>query len=130
METITRLGTFDDIIDGHSEDIRTLTFELRSLIERLDPTVVEVPRAGEKTAAYGLGEKKMSEAYAYLAPQRAWVNLGFYHGASLPDPDEVIEGTGARIRHVKVRPGAIDEAVLRRLLVAARAERAAALGRD
>ena len=78
--------------------------------------------------AYGWGEKKMSESYAYLAPQRSWVNLGFYHGAVLDDPEGIVEGTGARIRHVKVRPGD-DEAPWRALLERAKAERATALGR-
>jgi hypothetical protein len=89
--------------------------------------LVEVPRAGERTAAYGLGERKMSQAYAYLAPQRAWFNLGFFHGALLPDPLGLVEGTGAKMRHVKVRPDTVDEPALRHLLAAARQERLTAL---
>ncbi|MCU0282571.1 MAG: DUF1801 domain-containing protein [Candidatus Nanopelagicales bacterium] len=129
MQTITRLGTFADIIAGHDPAVVALCHQLRQMIIDLDPDVVEVPRAGERTAAYGLGERKMSQAYAYLAPQRGWVNLGFYHGALLPDPHGLVEGTGARIRHVKVRPNTIDEPPLRHLLHAARLERLTALSR-
>ncbi len=128
MNTIERLGTFDEIVDGHEPDVVELARTLRSLVEEVHPDATEVPRRGEGVAAYGWGEKKMSESHAYIAPQRAWVNLGFYHGAALDDPECVVEGTGVRIRHVKVRPG-FDAAVLRALLVQARDERSRALGR-
>jgi hypothetical protein len=45
----------------------------------------------------------MSEHFCYLAPQRDRVNLGFFHGSDLPDPDGLLEGTGKKLRHVKVR---------------------------
>lgn len=31
------------------------------------------------------------------------MNLGFYRGSSLPDPDGLLEGTGAAMRHITVR---------------------------
>lgn len=129
MDTIETMGTFAELVDGHSAEVQALAGQLRRLIGELDPDVVEVPRRGDRAVSYGLGERKMSEAYVYLAPQRGWVNLGFFRGASLPDPAGVVEGTGAQMRHVKVRPGSVDEEALRGLLVAARRERAEALGR-
>ena len=59
---------------------------LRALIEAVHPDAVEVPRPGERTAGYGVGPKKMSETYAYIGVYQKYVNLGFYHGTSLPDP--------------------------------------------
>ena len=103
MDTITRLGTWDDVMDGHGAEVVELAGRLRDLIIELDPDVTEVPRAGEGSVAYGVGERKMSEAYCYLMPQRDRVNLGFYHGVDVDDPAAVLEGTGARLRHVKVR---------------------------
>ena len=40
-------------------------------------------------------------AVLYIASYAKHVNLGFFHGATLPDPKHVFEGTGARMRHVK-----------------------------
>jgi hypothetical protein len=40
--------------------------------------------------------------FAIIA-HKTWVNLQLADGADLPDPDGVVEGTGKRIRHVKVR---------------------------
>lgn len=132
METVERLGTWSRVMNGHRPEVVSLAERLRTVIVDFDPDVVEVPRAGEGSVAYGLGEKKMSEAYCYLMPQNDRVNLGFYHGVEVDDPDGLLEGTGARLRHVKVHPDGDDSspsiASLRALIVTARAERVAALG--
>ena len=36
----------------------------------------------------------MSEHFCYHTPQSKHVNLGFYHGAALPDPQILLESTG------------------------------------
>ena len=46
--------------------------------------------------------EKMTQHYAYIAIQRAHINLVFYHGASLPDPQHLLEGTGRQHRHIKI----------------------------
>ena len=38
----------------------------------------------------------------YIAATSKYVSLGFFNGASLTDPEKRIEGTGAKMRHVKV----------------------------
>ena len=61
---------------------------------------------------------------AYIGVQKSHVNLGFYHGASLNDPGGLLEGTGKKLRHVKVRN--VTEAenpALKGLVVEAIAER-------
>lgn len=44
-------------------------------------------------------------AFAYVNAFRAHINVGFFHGASLADPAALLEGTGKRMRHVKLRWG-------------------------
>ena len=109
METVERLGTWSRVMNGHRPEVVSLAERLRTVIVDFDPDVVEVPRAGEGSVAYGLGEKKMSEAYCYLMPQNDRVNLGFYHGVEVDDPDGLLEGTGARLRHVKDRQSASSD---------------------
>ena len=46
---------------------------------------------------------KMRDLLFALIPHAGWVNLQLADGALLPNPDGLIEGTGKRIRHVKVR---------------------------
>ncbi len=44
-------------------------------------------------------------AFAYVGVFSAHVNVGFFHGAELADPEGILEGRGRRMRHVKLRPG-------------------------
>ena len=44
--------------------------------------------------------------FAYVNVFTSHVNVGFFVGAALDDPAGLLEGTGKRMRHVKLRPGA------------------------
>jgi hypothetical protein len=103
----------------------------RALVFELDPAVVEVVWPHQGTVGWGVGPRKNSEHYAWLAIHAKHVSLGFFAGARLPDPAGLLEGTGAALRHVKVR--SLDDLrrpEVRDLLVEARRERLAALGRS
>ena len=43
--------------------------------------------------------------FAYVSIHKAHANVGFFHGADLDDPAQLLEGTGKRMRHVKLKPG-------------------------
>jgi hypothetical protein len=58
--------------------------------------------------------------FGYVNVFTSHVNVGFFHGASLPDPAGLLQGAGRFMRHVKLRPGsASNDAALRRLIHAA-----------
>ncbi len=103
MKTDNRLGTFEQIADLFPADSARIAYAIRDLLISLDQQVFEVPRLGEKTTTYGVGPSKMKQAYCYIMPQKSYVNLGFFHGANLPDRDKLLEGTGKSIRHIKIR---------------------------
>jgi hypothetical protein len=44
-------------------------------------------------------------AFAYVNAFKHHVNLGFFCGALLEDPTGLLEGSGKRMRHVKLAPG-------------------------
>ena len=59
-------------------------------------------------------------AFGYVNVFSAHVNIGFFHGATLPDPTRVLQGTGRLMRHVKASPAALpDRAPLEALILAA-----------
>lgn len=59
-------------------------------------------------------------AFAYTAVHAAHVNVGFYRGADLPDPAGLLQGSGKRMRHVKLPAGEeVDEEALEALIQAA-----------
>jgi hypothetical protein len=43
--------------------------------------------------------------FAYVNVFTSHVNVGFFQGATLPDPARLLQGTGKFMRHVKLRPG-------------------------
>jgi len=43
--------------------------------------------------------------FGYVNRFKAHVNVGFFYGAMLEDPTGLLEGTGKRMRHVKLKPG-------------------------
>jgi hypothetical protein len=44
-------------------------------------------------------------AFGYVNSFKRHVNVGFFHGAQLEDPARLLEGSGKRMRHVKLQPG-------------------------
>jgi len=57
--------------------------------------------------------------FGYVAVFTAHVNVGFFHGANLPDPARILQGAGKSMRHVKLRPDApANAAALTRLIEA------------
>ena len=123
-----RIGSFDDLLSLTEEPLRAIVSALKETILEVHLDACEVVRLGDRAATYGVGPRKMIDGYAYILPHAAWVNLGFYRGAELPDPDALLEGTGARMRHVKIR--SLDDArrpAVRTLVAAAHAERRDAL---
>jgi hypothetical protein len=68
-------------------------------------------------------------AFAYVDAFSAHVNVGFFHGAALDDPAGLLQGTGKRMRHVKLRWGEpVNAAALRALIAAAYADMRTRLG--
>ena len=56
-------------------------------------------------------------AFAYVNVFRAHVDVGFFRGAEIADPERLLEGTGKFMRHVKLRgEDDVDATALMRLI--------------
>ena len=71
----------------------------------LGDDVRELLHDGHPTACVG------DAAFGYVNAFTAHVNVGFFLGAWLDDPAGLLEGTGKRMRHVKLKPGQEPDAV-------------------
>ncbi len=80
-------GPFAAVLAAAAPNLRPICKALRAQIAALHRAFVEIVWLKMRIASFGVGPKKMSQHYAYIAAQRSYVNLGFYHGAMLPDPD-------------------------------------------
>jgi hypothetical protein len=76
---------------------------------------------------YGGGEKSSDVILSIVAYPR-WVTLFFFDGANLHDPNSILDGTGKRIRSIRLQsPSDIDRADVRQLISEALAPHAGAL---
>ena len=123
----------DRFLEGYPPDIRDLAHQVRALVASVTPDADEYLKRGWKVIWYGFGPK-MPDQFAVVMPTRNHVGLGFAYGRDLPDPKGRLEGTGKRMRHVKLRTAAdaADPAIaalLRAQVALLRAERAAPKGK-
>jgi hypothetical protein len=67
--------------------------------------------------------------FGYVNSFKSHVNVGFFYGAVLEDPAGLLEGSGKRMRHVKLKPGPeLNTAALLDLINAAYLDIGARLG--
>ena len=81
------------------------------------PDVCELLHDGHPTACVG------EAAFCYANVFTAHVNIGFFRGSILEDPQGLLQGDGKYMRHVKLRPGvAVDAGALASLITEAHRE--------
>jgi len=101
-------------LEEHPDGLGQIAARWFEVMRAQGDDVREVMHDGYPTACVG------DAAFAYVGAFRAHVNVGFFEGNGLPDPHGLLEGTGKRMRHVKLRPGQeIDARALRALIGAA-----------
>jgi len=67
-------------------------------------------------------------AFGYVNAFKAHVNVGFFRGAEIADPESLLEGTGKFMRHVKLKPECdVDPTALTKLIETAYADMKARL---
>jgi hypothetical protein len=99
--------------DSHDE-LRRMAQPWFERMRACGPDVYELLHDGCPTACVG------DAAFGYVGVHTAHINVGFFYGAALEDPAGLLEGSGKRMRHVKIRWGQpIDAAALSELISAA-----------
>jgi len=112
--SVKRDPTIEAWLAAQRDDLRDLATSWFTRMRRCGPDVREIMHDGLATACVE------DAPFAYVGIYRNHVNVGFFHGADLPDGARLLQGTGRRMRHVKLDPrGAIDEAALAALIKAA-----------
>jgi hypothetical protein len=115
-------------LNAYDRNISDLALALREII------LEEAPDASESiyqvyTVAVWFGfSGKMKDMFCYITTNAGHVNLGFPRGASLPDPNGVLEGTGKAMRHIKFASHREVERPFVRRYIRAAMERAAPAG--
>lgn len=93
---------FDRHLDATARDVADIARALRDTVLAEFPGAIEWFDPGNGLLAIG-AERAMKSLQFAIIPHKTWVNLQLADGAVLPNDGGRIEGTGKRIRHVKVR---------------------------
>jgi len=90
-----------DFLRDLAPDVRDTATALREEIRDLLPDAVEKLYGGWRVIGYSR-DGSMKGSICAIAPHPKHVNLQFFHGTEMSDPEGRLEGTGKRARHVKL----------------------------
>jgi hypothetical protein len=108
---VERNPAIDAWIKRHPAELGAIAREWFEAMRRCGDEVRELMHDGCPVACLG------DAPFGYVNVFTSHVNVGFFHGAALPDPARLLEGAGKRMRHVKLRPGVpTNTAALGRLI--------------
>lgn len=99
---------------AHKGELGAMARQWFDVMRRCGDEVRELLHDGCPVACLG------NVPFGYVNAFTAHVNVGFFRGADLPDPAGLLEGSGKRMRHVKLKPGApVNATALDALIVEA-----------
>src|ERR1700740_2054731 len=96
--TVERDPAIDAWMKAHRGELGAIAHEWFAVMRKCGDEVREVLHDGCPVACLG------DAPFAYVNVFTTHVNVGFFHGASLPDPGALLQGTGKFMRHVKLLP--------------------------
>ncbi len=108
---VERDPAIDAWMKEHEGELGAIAHEWFEVMRRCGDEVRELLHDGCPVACLG------DAPFGYVNVFTSHVNVGFFQGAALPDPGRLLQGSGKRMRHVKLRPGtATDAASLCKLI--------------
>lgn len=118
MDAATELDTF---IDKFTPEVAALTRALLAKTKARVPGATIMVYDNYNALAIGFGPSdKAGQAVLSLAVMPKWVTLCFLWGAGLPDPHGLLNGSGNRVRHVRLHTSeAFDDPRIQALIEAA-----------
>lgn len=107
-----------DFIARYHPTIAQLTRAARAKLRRRMPTAVEMIYDNYNALVIGYSSsERASDVIVSLALYPRWVNLFFLYGATLPDPERVLQGNGNQVRRVMLTSAEdLDRPEIRALL--------------
>jgi hypothetical protein len=109
--SVKRDPAIDHWMKEHSDELGAIACHWFEVMRKSGNDVRELLHDGHPTACVN------DAAFAYVNAFKAHVNVGFFRGAEIADPEGLLEGTGRFMRHVKLKPGSdVDASALKRLI--------------
>ena len=112
--TVARDPAIDGWMSERAGELGAIAHRWFQVMRECGDEVRELLHDGHPVACLG------DAPFGYVDVFTSHVNVGFFRGAALPDPDGLLQGAGKFMRHVKLRPGtAVNATALDRLIGAA-----------
>ncbi len=92
------MSELDKLLSGFPDGIAVLTRYVCDVVSKNAVGAEQRVQFGWKVVIF-----EYEKGFCAVAPHKNWVNIQFYAGADLPDPANLLEGTGKSMRHVKIR---------------------------
>ena len=93
-----------DFLSQYAGEVYNNALKLREVLFANLPGIIEQIDLPARMIAYCYGQK-YAEMICTIIPSKKGLKLGFYKGVDLPDPNNLLEGTGKISRYVKIRSG-------------------------
>jgi hypothetical protein len=108
----------EEFIGRYSPGVAADARHALAVLSRQFPTATRIVYDNYNALAVGFSASdRAGEAILSIAVYPKYVSLFLLRGASLADPGGVLEGTGSRVRHIKLRPISRLEATEVRALI-------------
>jgi hypothetical protein len=108
----------DVFLSSYPDGIHRAADELRAIVKKAAPNVVERVRLGWRLIGYDLPVGKRHRYFAFVAPEPAHVHIGFQYGVWMTDPDKVMRGAHLNLRKVRYLTFTSGQQIPRRALIA------------
>ncbi len=124
-QAVKRDPAIDVWMQKHSGRLAVMAQDWFEIMRACGGDVRELLHDGHPTACV------TDAAFGYVNVFKAHVNIGFFRGAELADPEGLLEGNGKFMRHVKLRPESdVNAIALRKLIETAYLDMKGRLRRD
>jgi hypothetical protein len=127
MGAATPASRLAELIGNYTPEIARAFSEARRKMRALVPRGYEL--VYENYNALGIGYapgRKGSDAIVSIVAYPRWITLFFLYGATLKDPDSLLQGAGSRVRSIRLSsPNDLDREAIRQLISRALAPHAA-----
>jgi hypothetical protein len=96
--SVERDPAIETWMKAHTGDLGIIAQHWFEVMRKCGDDVRELLHDGHPTACIA------DAAFGYVNVFKGHVNVGFFRGAEIADPEGLLEGTGKFMRHVKLRP--------------------------
>jgi hypothetical protein len=97
--TVERDPAIDEWMRAHEGELGAIARQWFAVMRKCGDEVRELFHDGCPVACFG------DAPFGYVNVFTSHVNVGFFQGASLPDPACLLQGSGRFMRHVKLKAG-------------------------